>query len=144
QGTGDKSSMAVALCGLGDIAGLRGEPEQALRMYRESLSLYRSIGYTRGVLGCLEGFGKVNSLVHPDERAGPRVGGGGALRHALHLPIPPSERAAHAESIARLRVALGETAFAAAWVEGQALSLDQAVAAGLAELKSGGAETRAT
>jgi predicted ATPase/DNA-binding SARP family transcriptional activator/Tfp pilus assembly protein PilF len=144
QGTGDKSSMAVALYGLGDIAMLRGEPEHALRPYRESLSLYRSIGYKRGVLECLEGFAKVDALFQPDEQAARLFGAGDALRQALHLPIPPSERAAHAESIARLRGALGEGIFAAAWAEGQALSLDQAVVAALAALKSVGAETHGT
>jgi predicted ATPase/DNA-binding SARP family transcriptional activator/Tfp pilus assembly protein PilF len=132
QGTGDKSSTAVALCGLGDIAMLKGDPEHALRLYRESLSLYRSIGYKRGVLECLEGFAKVNALFHPDEQAVRLLGAGDALRQALRLPIPPSERAAHAESIGRLRASLGEAVFAAAWAEGEGLSLEQAVAGGVA------------
>jgi predicted ATPase/DNA-binding CsgD family transcriptional regulator len=51
-----------------------------------------------------------------------------AAREAIGHPRPPIDRADHEGTVAGLRASLGDAAFGAAWWEGAALSLDDAVA----------------
>jgi DNA-binding NarL/FixJ family response regulator len=55
-----------------------------------------------------------------------------ALRQAIGAPLPPADRPGHEATVRAARAAVGEVAFAAAWAEGQAMSVEQAVAAALA------------
>ena len=48
------------------------------------------------------------------------------------MPVPPSARANLERTTAGARAALGETAFAAAWAAGEALTPDAATAEALA------------
>ena len=50
------------------------------------------------------------------------------MRAATGAPLAPVRRADHDGVVAAVRVALGEAALAAAWAEGQAMTLEQAVA----------------
>jgi hypothetical protein len=50
-----------------------------------------------------------------------------ALREAIGAPPPLSRREEAERELGAARAALGEEAFAAAWTEGQALPLDQAI-----------------
>jgi hypothetical protein len=77
----------------------------------------------------LEGFAHVAGAEGDAERAARLFGAAEALREALGAPLPPVERAHYDRSVAATRAALGEEAFAAAWAEGRALSLEQAIAA---------------
>ena len=54
-----------------------------------------------------------------------------ALRAAIGVPLRPHEQASHTQAVQALRAALGEEAFANAWAEGRALSLEEAVALAL-------------
>jgi hypothetical protein len=63
-----------------------------------------------------------------------RLGGAAeALREALSMPLAVDARTAHEQMMGSLRAALGEAAFAAAWAEGRALPLEEAVALALEE-----------
>jgi hypothetical protein len=54
-----------------------------------------------------------------------------AMREDLGMLLPGDQRAGHAEAVEAMRVALGAEAYAAAWAEGRALPLDEAVALAL-------------
>jgi predicted ATPase/DNA-binding SARP family transcriptional activator/Tfp pilus assembly protein PilF len=142
QETGDKRGIALALCSLGNAAQLNGEYERAVKMYRESLSLFRTVGDKRGILECLEGFAKLNALHRDYEHTARLLGAANALRQAIHSPLPPSERESHELSVNEANLALGEHAFSAAWSEGGALTLDQAVDDALATLAPSDEEAR--
>jgi tetratricopeptide (TPR) repeat protein len=58
---------------------------------------------------------------------------GERLRAALGEGVPPVERAEYEGSVAAARAALDEEAFAAAWMEGRALSVEAAIQLALAE-----------
>jgi hypothetical protein len=50
-----------------------------------------------------------------------------ALREALGVPLLLERWACHDQAVAAMRAALGEEVFAAAWAEGRALPLEQAI-----------------
>ena len=63
-----------------------------------------------------------------------RLGGASeALREANDIVIPPIDRAPYEGSVAAVRSQLDEATFAAAWAEGRAMTLEQAVAYALEE-----------
>jgi hypothetical protein len=71
---------------------------------------------------------------------GARLGGvAEALREALGVPLAPAARSNQDQAVQAMRAALGEEAFAAAWAEGRAMPLEEAVALAL-EAQGGGAE----
>ena len=70
---------------------------------------------------------------HDNLRAARLFGAAEGLRQAMGALLPPVHRAEHDRSVAAVRTALGEGAFAAAWAEGRAMSLDEVVALVLAE-----------
>ncbi len=61
------------------------------------------------------------------ERAARLCGAGAALREATGWSLPPAKRAEHDCIVVAARGALGEDAFAAAWVRGYALPLEEAI-----------------
>jgi hypothetical protein len=68
---------------------------------------------------------------------GARLGGAAeAQREALGVPLAPATRSDQDQALRALRAALGEEGFAAAWAEGQALSLEEAVALALQDSAS--------
>ena len=54
-----------------------------------------------------------------------------ALQEVFFFILAPADRADHDRDLATVRAALGEAVFAAAWAEGQALTLEQVIAEAL-------------
>jgi DNA-binding response OmpR family regulator len=65
------------------------------------------------------------------QRAARLFGAAELLRRTMQAPLTPSDRAHHDHTITTIRAQLGELAFATAWVEGQTLTLEQAIAEAL-------------
>jgi predicted ATPase len=128
---GHGRATTVALSNLGHVAHDQGDEDQAGALYRESLTLYRGVGEKLGVASCLEGVALVDRTHERFERAALLYGAATSLRTAIGAPLPSVDRTAHDHTVTALREALGEDAFAAAWAAGQALSLEQAIAAAL-------------
>ena len=100
-----------------------------------ALAMLRALGnrHTGWIAWCLEEFAGVWRGRGQLKRAARLLGAAEALREATVSTIPPDEHAEYAEAAAALRSALGEEAFAAAWAEGRALSMESAIALALAE-----------
>jgi len=128
---GDQHFIALTLSNLGHVAHDQGDEDQAGALYRESLTLYRGVGEKLGVASCLEGVALVDRTHERFEHAALLYGAATSLRTAIGAPLPSVDRTAHDHTVTALREALGEDAFAAAWAAGQALSLEQAIAAAL-------------
>jgi hypothetical protein len=65
------------------------------------------------------------------------VGPAAALREVCGAPQTATERTEDELREAAVRAALGEEAFAAAWEAGRAMSLDEAIALALDEIREG-------
>jgi hypothetical protein len=89
------------------------------------------MGSRSGIAHCLEGWASVAGGAGRPEQAARLFGAAEALRDLTNTPRPPADVADYDRTLAALRAALGEEAFAAAWAAGQAMSLDEAVALAL-------------
>ena len=82
-------------------------------------------------IGGASPFRSPHSLVRRRRARGggrPAVGGGGGLQAALGVALNTGARAEYERAVAAARAALGAGAYAAAWAEGGAMTLEQAVA----------------
>jgi DNA-binding SARP family transcriptional activator len=154
---GDKSGIAAALRSLGFVALRQGGDRQARALLRESLALAWEIGDRATIVKALEGLASAidmpcqggdrgaarpkeevpaPEIEEPSERcallAARLWGAAEALRHTIGAPPAPVERLFYEPRIVATRVRVNEAAFLAAWVEGQAMPLEQAVACALA------------
>src|SRR5436853_427788 len=86
-----------------------------------------------GLASGVDAFGQLAAAEHQPARAARLMGAAEALHEALHIPVPYCSRADHDRAVAAARAALGEEAFAAAWAEGRAMTLEQAIAFALQE-----------
>lgn len=127
QELGDMGGSAHTLAILGQVALHQGNIEQAGGHYGESLSLRQALGDKEGVASALEGLAGVAQRQGQPLTAARLYGAAEALREAIGAPLPPTDRAAYERSVADVRVQLGAASFEAAWTEGRAFTLAQAI-----------------
>ena len=126
--TGDIRRQYYVLFNLAFIAQHEGNHHEAIRVLRRSLELCQDIGAPNDVAQELLALaGSLGALGEPVRAA--RLFGAAHtfLQHSGTL-IDPSDLREHDRNIAWVRAQLGDAAFDAAWAEGEAMTLDQAVA----------------
>jgi non-specific serine/threonine protein kinase len=128
---GDKRGSAASLLALADVAYQQGEYERTAVLHEEGLLLGRDIGARDLVAAGLESLAWVVAARGQPHRAA-RIGGAAeALRAALGEPLAPEMAVDHDRAVQAMRAVLGAGAFTAAWAEGRALQLEEAVALAL-------------
>ena len=126
--------MAAALYNLGNVHSASGDGASGAAHYGESLRLCRELGDPVVAVECLEGVAELLAGQRLGERAARLLGAAQALRAETGAPLPPVERARHEGIVAAARAGVArEAAFGAAWAEGAAMSLEQAIAYALEE-----------
>jgi DNA-binding CsgD family transcriptional regulator len=121
-------ALARALHALGEIALGQGNYARARKHFSESLAAAQASGATSEVVGALEGLAAVAAARGQPERALRAAGGAAHLRQMLRVPLHPRQRELLDSRLAPTRVALDEAGWAAAWAQGQALSLEHLLA----------------
>ena len=129
---GEHWGVAAALNALGRLALAVGDAERAQACYGESIALSRPSGARYNIAYGLEGLAEVALRRGWAHRAARIFRAAAALRDAAALPVAPIERPAYQSLEAALRDALGDADLERAWTEGQALTLEQAIAEALA------------
>jgi DNA-binding CsgD family transcriptional regulator len=127
--------VAVVRTELGCVARGLGEPVLAATLLRQGLVVHHAAG-DRTFMGI--GLRQIAAvLAEPlPRRASMLLGAAEALRERLGAAHPPSDRANDERAIAAIRTRLADGAFAAAWAEGRALTLEQAVSEALADTEA--------
>ncbi len=129
--TGHSWGVALALTGLADTECALGNHRHAATLYKEALALQRSLGNGLGVANCLEGLAGVASAQGRPEWIALLGAAAASLREDTGGPLPMADRTSHGRTLDLARVELGDEAFEAMWVEGQAMGIHQAVELGL-------------
>ena len=119
--------VGTTLFGLAGLALDRGDVGRALALYQESLTLYQRMDSTADVAACLDGVAAVSCAQGQPARAARFWGAAVAVRSVPGPPLPSAHRARYDRDVAAARAALGAEAFAAAWAQGQALPLPEAI-----------------
>ncbi len=136
---GHREGEVAARILLGDIALRQGDRRTALAHYREALRDSRQRGDTPGAVYFLERQAILAEALGRPRRAARFFGAVEAGRETSEPMFAlPDTLVWSEQAVASARQALGEEAFAAAWAEGRALTLDEVLADGLREDEMGG------
>lgn len=130
---GSSSGTAYALEILGDIAERQGNYSKAKQFLKEALTLHRQLKNMQMIADALQELAIVARGEREFVRAVRLWAAADALRQELNQPAAPFFEA-YRPYLNSLRDKLGENRFAAAWAQGQSLSLEQAVNYALDEL----------
>ena len=125
---GNRERVAGALGSLGLVALHQGDVARASALLHESLTLYRALDLTSGIARCLVAFASLAAAQGQQAQAARLLGAVERLRAALGRRVAPADQTRWERRLAAARAQVGETAWRAAWAEGRALSLDQAIA----------------
>jgi tetratricopeptide (TPR) repeat protein len=128
---GNKRAISASMNRLGRVAHDQGDYGAARALLTESLAISWEVGHRGGLVRDLEGLAAVAVAQAQFERAAHLFGALDELRVTVGQPRAPVERAEYERSVAAVRTALGEAAFAAAWAAGRAMPLEDAVALAL-------------
>jgi predicted ATPase/DNA-binding CsgD family transcriptional regulator len=126
---GKRPDMAELLVIFGQVAAAQGDDAMAQSHYEESLALGREFGFKRIIPASLEGLAALVIRQGEPTWAARLWGAAQALREAMGTPLPPVYRADYEQAVTSTRSHLGEKAFAAAWAEGRAMTLEEVLAA---------------
>ncbi|HEX9532289.1 MAG TPA: tetratricopeptide repeat protein [bacterium] len=129
----DKYSIVACQNALGKIALKLGNHERAMTLFKESLTLRRDFADRRGIPECLEGLAGVAGGQAKPILAARLLGAAEIMRETIGTPLPPSDGAEYARQVSAAGAALGQEGLAAAWAEGRAMSLEQAIERALKE-----------
>ncbi|MGA7730528.1 MAG: tetratricopeptide repeat protein [Chloroflexia bacterium] len=133
QELGDKSGIAISLNNLGRAELAQGNVARAKSLLESSMALRLALGDETGMVDTLEGLAGVALGEKEPRRAGRLLGAVESLREATGTPRTPAEMDTYNSEITQLHSSLGERMFEGVWVEGRALSPEQALNASDAE-----------
>jgi tetratricopeptide (TPR) repeat protein len=140
QQLGHPESIAYALAWLGRIAVRQGDQTGAWALHTDSLQRRRKSGHLPAIANGLAGFAEMAQSWNQFHRAAILQGSAHALRQISDAHLVPVDRDELNQQLTKLREALGQDAFAAAFTEGEAMALEEATEYALA----GVAEEQAT
>jgi predicted ATPase/class 3 adenylate cyclase len=137
---GDVEGVAIGSGHLAEVALMEGDYPQARAFILERLTLGQQVGRVYHIIESLERLGVLAAKQQQPERAARLFGAVEALCRSMGRTNdfqPWSHVVPRQPSLDAARLALGEAAFAAAWEEGQRMSLEEAVAYALQDDTSG-------
>ena len=135
---GDRQASAWSFQGMGELALIRGEARVAYAHFRESLLLRREIAELAGLVASLVAFARLAALLRRPRRA-VRLAGAAAALYGSIGPALAVQDYSHGvlpstltyPEVDRAQQRLSHQQRAAAWAEGNALSLEEAIAEAL-------------
>lgn len=127
QGADSHHARGQALSALGELAWRRGDAEHATRLWKQALELRRQLRDRRGTATNLRQLGLAAAACGQLQRAAWLWGAAASQRAAIGLELRHDEQAEQAQLVATATQKMGEAAFTAAWTDGQAASVEDAV-----------------
>jgi predicted ATPase len=129
----NQRGIAGALVRFGDFLADHGDRAAAQAMHVEALGIYRAVGDRANVTESLESFAVLAARAGQAMRALRLAGSAAAKRETIESRVGPARGRWIDEVLQPIRQGLEESVAAAAWAEGQAMTLEEAVAYAIAE-----------
>jgi tetratricopeptide (TPR) repeat protein len=123
---GDKFGPAYTLHDLGCVALYQDDRQRANSYFKESLALYQELKLKDGIVDCLTGLTKIAMMNGQLERAARLCGAIETLLEFLD-DQHTSDKVEYTRMAATVHVHLDEALYRSAWVEGQAMTMKQAI-----------------
>ncbi|GAC1320157.1 MAG: hypothetical protein NVSMB2_15940 [Chloroflexota bacterium] len=126
RSVGDDWGTAHQLVNIGHLDLAVGDRMGAIRAFRQGLTAWRALGNIVELAECFEGIATARAERQP-RQAARLLGVADALRAQSGASIPAVEQERNRTVLARVREHLREDTYAAAWGQGHALGLDEAI-----------------
>jgi tetratricopeptide (TPR) repeat protein len=104
-----------------------GKFDEAIALYKMVLPIWQDFGHRAAVAHEVECLGYIASAQGQNERAARLLGAAEAIRKTINSTLNGIELVEYEKEIAALRAGLDENKMQAAWAEGRALTMDQAI-----------------
>ena len=124
----DLYTNTTALLGLGIVETRRGDHGRAKMLLEEGLVLSRKLGSMVNAAEILETLAEMAGALGYGTRAARLWGAADTLREVTGSPWAPLERRLHEPYLAAVRSGVDEADWRAAWEEGRAMTLEDAIA----------------
>jgi predicted ATPase/DNA-binding XRE family transcriptional regulator len=124
---------AISRTNLGHLSLIEGNYDEARTHYQESLIIFSQSGDKQDITNCLVGWANLAQTIGQTEQATKVCGAIEALLQTTMGHLVSPERETYQRTVIALRAQLDESTFAQTWAEGQAVTLDEAVAYALNE-----------
>jgi predicted ATPase/class 3 adenylate cyclase len=132
RGGEDKRGGTIALWSLGRVDAANGNHTAARRKFAEALPAFQSFGMSPEALDCLEDYAVLLHALGRSDGAVQLHAAAASIRAAFALPRSRRDEPKRQANIDAARAAIGDTAFDAAWSEGQTWALAMAIERALA------------
>ncbi len=126
--------IASPLHNLAYVALYLADYRRAHALFCESLTYYREKGVKSGIAACLAGLAGVAGVARLPDRAARLFGASESLRESIGLVLEDPDLTDYERNLSVTRPQLDAAAFAAAWEQGKALTLDDAIVFALQDL----------
>jgi non-specific serine/threonine protein kinase len=123
-----KWMLATSLSNLGDILLCLGQYERADKASRDGVLCAHETADTRAMTWCLSTLARSATGRNQPDRAARLCGATEGLSESIGVPLPHFIRDPMDADLSRVRQALGDERFAAAWTEGRQMTPDAVVA----------------
>ena len=115
------------LCNLGYVALHERDYARARTLFQESLALNRQSKLAAGILLCVTGLAGLVGVANKPQRATRLLGAVESSFRALGLVMDAPDRMEYNRILEAVRAQLDQATFQAAWAEGQAMTMEQAI-----------------
>jgi len=122
------AGIATECHNLGYVALHQGDERQAAAHFVESLTLRQTLGNNLWITECLVGIASVVVVQGQGEQAARLFGAVQDVLESSGAMLSPADRNEYERNVVAARAKLDETTFAAAWAQGRAMTLEQAIA----------------
>lgn len=130
---GDERNVAFMLHNLGQVAQRQGDYARAQELHVEALKIHLKSKPARAVAFGLEMLAGIAVAYGKPAKAVRLLGAADALRKTTGTPVEGTEMQFYTRIISQARQALDEQSYTSLWLDGYAMTLDQAVAYALEE-----------
>jgi DNA-binding NarL/FixJ family response regulator/Flp pilus assembly protein TadD len=125
---GDKWGVGMVLHNLGHVAYHRREYMHAWSLFAESLRIFHELRNKRDIAYCLAALAGLFGASKELERAAVLFSAAQALSNTISSHLDPADQVEYERNLAATQARMGQSEWDRAWVRGQALTLDEAVA----------------